>query len=147
MYRKTTEKSFEDVIFELEFAITEKNYRITGRNTIGSALRKRGYDDFPDAEVIHFCSLERARLVLQYDLDYLAQMPCRVTVHVENEHTVIHGIMLPTDHAITEVNALRQGNEPDHQGHCRLCCFRMISIGCILTRKLLRLTLGEFTNE
>ena len=46
-----TNKSFEDVIFELDFAITERNYRITGRNTIGKGLRDRGYNDFPDVEV------------------------------------------------------------------------------------------------
>jgi len=96
--RRVTDKSFQDVIFELEFAITERNYRITGRNTIGSALRERGYEGFPDAEVIHFCSLERARIVLELDPDYLAQMPCRVTVHVEDNRTVVHGILLPTEH-------------------------------------------------
>lgn len=96
--RRSTDKSFQDVIFELEFAITERNYRITGRNTLGKALRARGYSGYPDAEVIHFCSVERARIVLDLDPDYLAQMPCRITVHVEDNRTVVHGILLPTNH-------------------------------------------------
>lgn len=90
-------------MFELEFAITERNYRITGRNTIGRALRERGYADFPDAEVIHFCSLERAREVLLLDPSFLALMPCRVSVHVENGKTVVQGNLLPTTHVDSRV--------------------------------------------
>ena len=76
-----TDKPFEDVVFELDFAITERNFRITGRNTIGKGLRERGYSDFPNVEVIHFCNLEYAREVLLIDPGFVAQMPCRITVH------------------------------------------------------------------
>jgi len=95
--RYHTPKSFADVVFELEFAITERNFRITGRNTIGEGLQARGYD-FPDVEVIHFCSLERAREVLAIDPGYVAQMPCRITVHESGSETVISVILLPLDH-------------------------------------------------
>lgn len=103
--RTRTDKAFDDVVFELEFAITERNFRITGRNTIGEGLRDRGYDDFPDVEVIHFCNLEYAREVLAIDPGYVAQMPCRITVHSEPEGTVISLILLPEDHADERVNA------------------------------------------
>ena len=99
-----TSKTFDDVIFELEFAITERNFRITGRNTIGKGLRERGYDNFPDAEVIHFCNLENAREVLVIDPGYVAQMPCRITVHTTAEGTVISLILLPDNHADKRVN-------------------------------------------
>ncbi|MEQ8662239.1 MAG: DUF302 domain-containing protein, partial [Gammaproteobacteria bacterium] len=87
------------------FAITERNFRITGRNTIGKGLRERGYADFPDVEVIHFCSLELAREVLLLDPGYVAQMPCRITVHEDGAATVISVIRLPVDHADERVNA------------------------------------------
>jgi uncharacterized protein (DUF302 family) len=103
--RAVTNKSFEDVIFELDFAITERNFRITGRNTIGKGLRERGYEDFPDVEVIHFCNLEYAREVLIIDPGYVAQMPCRITVHETADGTVISLILLPEDHADERVNA------------------------------------------
>lgn len=103
--RHTTDKTFDDVIFELEFAITERNFRITGRNTIGAGLRDRGYADFPDVEVIHFCSLELAREVLLIDPGFVAQMPCRITVHEAGGLTVVSLITLPTDHADARVNA------------------------------------------
>lgn len=103
--RAETPKSFDDVILELEFAITERNFRITGRNTIGRGLRARGYADFPDVEVIHFCNLEQARTVLLVDPDFIAQMPCRITVHEAGQRTVIHLLLLPEDHADPRVTA------------------------------------------
>ncbi len=103
--RGTTDKSFADVIQELEFAITERNLRITGRNTIGKGLRERGYTDFPEVEVIHFCSLEMAREVLLLDPGYVALMPCRVTVHVANQLTVVSLILLPERHCNPKVVA------------------------------------------
>lgn len=103
--RAHTDKQFADVVFELEFAITERNFRITGRNTIGKGLRERGYDDFPDVEVIHFCNLEYAREVLEIDPGYVAQMPCRITVHSVPDGTIVSLILLPEDHANEKVNA------------------------------------------
>lgn len=105
IHRYTVDKAFAEVIFELNFAITEHNFRITGRNTIGAGLRERGYDDFPDVEVIHFCSLELAREVLLLDPGFVAQMPCRITVHEAQGKTVISLITLPLDHADERVNA------------------------------------------
>lgn len=105
IHRARTDKAFDDVVFELDFAITERNFRITGRNTIGKGLRDRGYADFPDVEVIHFCNLEYAREVLEIDPGYVAQMPCRITVHSAPEGTVISLILLPEDHADERVNA------------------------------------------
>ena len=102
--RYVVDKPFSDVIFELNFAITERNFRITGRNTIGEGLRKRGYENFPDIEVIHFCSLEEAREVLLIDPGFVAQMPCRIAVHEQGGKTVISLITLPLDHPDPRVN-------------------------------------------
>lgn len=102
--RYTVDKPFDDVVFELNFAITDRNFRITGRNSIGAGLRDRGYKDFPDVEVIHFCSLELAREVLLLDPGFVAHMPCRVTVHVEKGRTVVSLIKLPLDSPDARVN-------------------------------------------
>jgi uncharacterized protein (DUF302 family) len=106
--RGTTDKSFDSVIQELEFAITEHNYRITGRNTIGKALRERGYDDFPEVEVILFCNVEQAREVLLVDPGYVAMMPCRATVHEQNGLRVVSVVLLPEAHPHPEVVAFAQ---------------------------------------
>jgi uncharacterized protein (DUF302 family) len=103
--RYATDKPFADVVDELEFAISERNFRITGYNKVGSAMRERGHEDFPDMEVIHFCSLEVAREVLEYDPGYIAMMPCRITVHVEAGRTIISVILLPENHPDARVVA------------------------------------------
>lgn len=103
--RITTDKPFQDVVEELEYAITERNLRITGANKIGSGLRERGYKDFPDIEIIHFCSLEYAREVLEIDPGYVAMMPCRITVHEQGGKTVVSLILLPEDHPDPRVSA------------------------------------------
>ena len=102
--RAVTEKSFSEVIFQLEHAITEHNFRITGRNKIGEGLRERGYGDFPDVEVIHFCNLELAREVLLIDPGFIAQMPCRITVHSTQHGQTISLILLPENHLDERVN-------------------------------------------
>ena len=103
--RYVVDKPFDDVVFELNFAITDHNFRITGRNDIGKGLRERGYENFPEVEVIHFCSLELAREVLLLDPGYVAYMPCRITVHVADGHTVVSVVTLPLDHPDPRVNA------------------------------------------
>ncbi len=104
LVRYTVDKSFDDVVFALNFAITDHNFRITGRNDIGAGLRERGYKDFPNVEVINFCSLELAREVLLLDPGFIAHMPCRVTVHEDHGRTVVSLVKLPVDHRNPRVN-------------------------------------------
>jgi len=105
LLQASTGKSFEDVVEDIEFAITERNFRITGRNVIGKALRKRGYQDFPDVEVIHFCNLQNAREVLLLDPGFVAQMPCRITLHQQGNRVIISAILLPENNPDPRVNA------------------------------------------
>ncbi len=43
--------------------------------------------------------------MLLLDPGYVAQMPCRITVHREDGHTVISVVLLPEDHPDPRVNA------------------------------------------
>lgn len=93
-----TDKSYEDVSDEIEFAITERNFRITGKNIIGKAIRKRGHKAFPNVDVVHFCNVENAREVLEHDINFVSQMPCRMTVHEEQGKVVVQLILVPEQH-------------------------------------------------
>ena len=97
-------KPFDIVLEELEFAITERNFRIVGRHGIGKAIRERGHEDFPNVAVIHFCNLEYAREMLQLDVSYVAWMPCRLTVHERDEQVIISAILLPENHPNERLN-------------------------------------------
>ena len=48
-YTVSTEKSFDDVIDDLKFAISESNFRLTSENRIGAAISERTGKTFPPA--------------------------------------------------------------------------------------------------
>ncbi len=96
-YQATTQKTYADVLAELELAITENNFRITGHNHIGSVIRQRDNIDFPDYDTFQFCNLTLARQMLEISPAAVAYMPCNIAVRTENGKVVIITHLLPTD--------------------------------------------------
>jgi uncharacterized protein (DUF302 family) len=103
--RETRTKSFGDVLFDLEFAITQRNFRITGRNDIGGGIRERGAKDFPPAMIVHFCNLTYAREVLELDPLFITHMPCRIAVYIHGDSVVASTTLLPEDSGDPRINA------------------------------------------
>lgn len=93
----TSSKSFDDVIFDLEFAITQRNFRITARNDIGRAIRERGVKDFPQAMIIHFCNLTIAREALELNPVLITYMPCRAAVYDHGDRITVSTTSLRDD--------------------------------------------------
>ncbi len=104
-YQATTQKPYADVLTELELAITENNFRITGHNHIGSVIRERDNVDFPDYDTFQFCNLTLARQMLEISPAAVAYMPCNVAVRTENGKVVIVTHLLPTDGPDARLNA------------------------------------------
>lgn len=109
-YSASTSKPFEEVIEELEFVITQENYRLVGANRIGNAIREREDIEFPDATVIHFCNLGTARKILERAPDFVIHMPCMVAVYEHEGRVVVETRLLPEDERlgalVAEVNEL-----------------------------------------
>lgn len=80
IYEKRTQKPFQDVIQDSEFAITEQNFRITNRLHIGKAIKERGSTGFPQNEVILFCNLEIAKDMLKIEPRYINYCPYKLTI-------------------------------------------------------------------
>ncbi|MBA2492406.1 MAG: DUF302 domain-containing protein [Gammaproteobacteria bacterium] len=97
IHAETRTKTFENVVFDLEFAITQRNFRITGRNDIGRGIRARGVKDFPQALIIHFCNLTLAQEALELDPFFITHMPCRVAVYDHGERITVTTTSLPED--------------------------------------------------
>jgi uncharacterized protein (DUF302 family) len=95
LHRTTVQRPFADVLLDLEFAITDHNFRITGANHIGAAIGERIGQPFPEAEVIHFCNLEYARRLLEIDPDFLSYMPCQITVIQGQNGVIVSTWLLP----------------------------------------------------
>ncbi len=92
-----TDKSFENVMLDLEFAITDHNFRITGRNDIGEAIAERHKIAFPRYTVVHFCNLEYARKFLEEDPHTILHMPCMIAVFEQGDKVVLKTHLLPED--------------------------------------------------
>ena len=94
-YTLHTSKSFDDVLSDLEFAIGEHNFRLTGRDTIGEAIARRDNIDLPPGTVLHFCNLEYARQLLEVAPQYLLHMPCRIAVYEQAGNVTVEARLLP----------------------------------------------------
>lgn len=93
--RETGKKSYQDVMTELELAITERNFRITGHNKIGSVIREREGIAFPDYDTLQFCNLTEARVMLEMSPQTVAWMPCNISLRLENGKVVVTTHLLP----------------------------------------------------
>ena len=109
---ETATKPYQDVLAELEVAITERNFRITGHNKIGSVIREREGIDFPDYDTLQFCNLTQARVMLELSPATVAWMPCNVAVRAEAGKVIVTTHLLPTDSADPRLNEFaRKMNE------------------------------------
>jgi uncharacterized protein (DUF302 family) len=108
-YEVATTKPYADVLAELEVAITEQNFRITGHNHIGSVIRTRDNIPFPDFDAIQFCSLTLARQMLEMSPASVAYMPCNISVRSEGAKVVIATHLLPENGDNPKLNEFFRG--------------------------------------
>lgn len=113
VYERETSKPIADVLDDAEFAIVERNFRITGSLHIGRAIRERDGDGFPDYEVILFCNLAHARAMLELEPQLVNFCPGRITVRGAGNQVIVSAPLLPqnTGHArgealLAEINGL-----------------------------------------
>lgn len=95
-YQAESAKSFADVVDDLKLIISEKNFRLTGHQQIGKAIRERDGTPFPDYDVLQFCNLSYAKEYLEIDPDAIRRMPCSLAVYSKNGKVQIVTHLLPT---------------------------------------------------
>ncbi len=96
-YQTTSHKPYDDILAELEIAIAEHNFRITGHSRVGKVIRNRGTKDFPDYDTIQFCNLTHAKTLLEISPHSVSYMPCNVVTYQYNDYTIIKTHLLPVD--------------------------------------------------
>lgn len=104
-YQVETHKPYDDVIAELEIAIAEHNFRITGHSKIGKVIRARGATNFPSYDTIQFCNLTHAKTLLLMSPHAVSYMPCNIVTYDFNDRTIVKTHLLPTN---TDNNNLNQ---------------------------------------
>jgi uncharacterized protein (DUF302 family) len=96
-YEMSTRKPYDDVLAELEVAIAENNFRITGHSRVGKVIRDRGTKDFPEYDTVQFCNLTEAKTILLMSPQAIRHMPCNVVTYQFQGFTIIRTHLLPTD--------------------------------------------------
>ncbi len=96
-YQATSHKPYDDILAELEIAIAEHNFRITGHSRVGKVIRNRGTKNFPDYDTIQFCNLTHAKTLLEISPHAVSYMPCNVVIYQYNDYTIIKTHLLPID--------------------------------------------------
>jgi len=96
-YQAETLKPYDDVLAELEIAIAEHNFRITGHSKVGKVIRDRGSRDFPNYDTVQFCNLTHAKTLLQLSPHAVSYMPCNVVTYDFKGKTIIKTHLLPVN--------------------------------------------------
>ncbi len=96
-YEVATGKPYDDVLAELEVAIAENNFRITGHSRVGKVIRDRGTLNFPEYDTVQFCNLTEAKTILLMSPQAIRHMPCNVVTYQYQGKTIIRSHLLPTD--------------------------------------------------
>ncbi|MGR9100953.1 MAG: DUF302 domain-containing protein [Gammaproteobacteria bacterium] len=103
-YQAETNKPYNDVLAELEIAIAEQNFRITGHSRVGKVIRKRENIEFPDYDTIQFCNLTHAKKMLLMSPHAVRHMPCNVVTYTYRGKVIVKTRLLPTDSDNPELN-------------------------------------------
>jgi len=94
-YQAETLKPYDDVLAELEIAIAEHNFRITGHSRVGKVIRDRGTLDFPNYDTVQFCNLTHAKTLLELSPHAVSYMPCNIVIYEIDGKTIIKTHLLP----------------------------------------------------
>jgi uncharacterized protein (DUF302 family) len=71
-----TGKLYDEVLVELEVAISENNFRITEHSRVGKVIRERGTLNFPEYDTLQFCNLTEVKTLLLMSPAAIRHMPC-----------------------------------------------------------------------
>jgi len=112
IFKNISSKDFDDVIQDVEFAITENNFRIVNRLNIGESIQKRKAKKFPKNEIILFCNLTLAEEMLLLDPGYINFCPYKITINEQNNKTFVATRLLPENTNSKDLNkfALKMNN-------------------------------------
>ncbi len=87
-YKIETEKSFEQAVDDIQKISQENQFRVLAVHDVTKTLAEKGFERGP-LTIIEICNAGFAHQALQKDINVSLFMPCKITVHTENEKTIM----------------------------------------------------------
>ncbi len=87
-YRLESDSSFDDVVQKLESLPPEYKFRVLAVHDVQATLKEKGFERGP-LKIIEVCNSGFAHEALQKDINVALFMPCRFTVYLEGNKTVV----------------------------------------------------------
>jgi uncharacterized protein (DUF302 family) len=87
-YTLTSDKSFGDVVANLEKHAPEHQFRVLHVHDVQATLAEKGLTREP-LKIIEVCNSGFAHAALQKDIKVALFMPCKFTVYTEGRQTVV----------------------------------------------------------
>jgi len=107
-YQADTTKPYDDVLAELEIAISEHNFRITGHSHVGKVIRDRGTQNFPNYDTLQFCNLTHAKTLLEMSPHSIQYMPCNIVTYEYQGKTIVKTRLLPVNSDNKKLNSFTE---------------------------------------
>ena len=95
-----------EILEDIEFALTERNLKVVNKLHIGTGIQSRGYEDFPEYEIILYCNLEFARKMLEYNPSSINTCPGKITVRKNIDNYLISASLWPEDNNHPDLDRL-----------------------------------------
>lgn len=87
-YQLRSDKSFDEVAANLERLSPEHQFRVLAVHDVQATLAEKGFERGP-LKIIEICNAGFAHEATQKDINVALFMPCKFTVHTEDNQTVV----------------------------------------------------------
>jgi len=89
VYTLTTDRPFDTVIETIEKLVPEHKFRVLAKHDVRATLAEKGLQRGP-LNIIEVCNASFAHEALKKDELVSLFMPCRITVYVKGDKTVVN---------------------------------------------------------
>jgi uncharacterized protein (DUF302 family) len=87
-YTIASERSFDDVVADVERLTAEKQFRVLHVHDVQATLAGKGFEREP-LKIIELCNAKFAHEALARDMNVSLFMPCKINVYTENGKTIV----------------------------------------------------------
>ena len=94
-YIVETTKSVDQAVIDLKEAVKKHKFGVLHIHNLQETMKKKGVDFPNQCQILEICNPQKAKEVLEEDMEMNMALPCRVSVYTDRGKTKI-GMIKPT---------------------------------------------------